>query len=277
MKNVECSIVDVQTNSLPKLPDIEPKPIQPIVRPQIGLNGTDVVPTPPKLPTSPFNPPKTATTTPTGTPTTPPRTTTGGCFVEGTIVTLANGAKIAIEEVVVGMEVLTWNEQSGQREAGIVTDLVRPISSDIISIELDNDSIECTTDHPLFVVGKGWASYNPIKTKEVHKMEVAELVDGDLVLNSSDETVVIHSIDPIIILEPIQTYNLTIEGNHTYYANGILVHNKLDSSTPGSGVSTSGGGGSTIYDPESATQYGGMPVRGGSTGGGPNRVSTSRD
>jgi hypothetical protein len=162
-----------------------------------------------------------------------PTPAAGGCFVEGTIVTLANGARIAIEEVVVGMEVLTWNEETGQQEAGIVKDLIRPISSDIISIDLGDETIECTTDHPLFVIGKGWASYNPIKTKEVHKMEVAELVDGDLVLNSSDETVSINSISPIMTLVPIQTYNLSIEGNHTYYANGILVHNKMDSSNIG--------------------------------------------
>jgi hypothetical protein len=162
-----------------------------------------------------------------------PTPSAGGCFVEGTFVTLANGAKIVIEEVVKGMEVLTWNEESGQQEAGVVTDLIRPISSDIISIDLGNESIECTTDHPIFVIGKGWSSYNPIKTKEIHKMVVAELVDGDLVLNSSDETVSINTISPIMTLIPIQTYNLSIEGNHTYYANGILVHNKMDSSTIG--------------------------------------------
>jgi hypothetical protein len=287
IKNENCSVVDVQTNSLPKLPDVEPKPIQPIVRPQIGLNENDAVPSTPKLPTSPYEPPKTVTSTPTGTPVIPPKTisttstptttttsTGGGCFVEGTLVTLANGAKIAIEEVVIGMEVLTWNEESGQQEAGIVTDLIRPMSSDIISIDLGNESIECTTEHPLFVIGKGWSAYNPIKAKQIHKMEVAELVDGDLVLNSSDETVSINSISPIMTLVPIQTYNLSIEGNHTYYANGILVHNKLDSS--GIGGYSGGSGGAIPFDDKTANNHT-MPMRGGSTGGGPNRVSTSRD
>ena len=222
--------------------------------------------TPPVVTTTPT--PHVVTTTPSST------TSTGGCFVEGTLVTLANGAKIAIEEVVTGMEVLTWNEQSGQQEAGIVTDLIRPISSDIISIELNNESIECTTDHPLFVVGKGWASYNPVKTKEVHQMEVAELVDGDLVLNTSDEAVAIYSISPIITLVPIQTYNLTIEGNHTYYANGILVHNKL--ATPVSNGGSGAGGGVSMPGGEldnQQQQYGGMPVRGGSTSGGPRNTT----
>lgn len=206
-----CNHVDISETAPVPVPPIKTTP--PVV----------IVQTPPVVTVTP-TPPRVTTT---------PTTSTGGCFIEGTLVTLANGAKIAIEEVVVGMEVLTWNEENGQQEAGIVTDLIRPISSDIISIDFGNESIECTADHPLFIIGKGWASYNPAKTKEVHKMEVAELVYGDLVLNTSDETIVINSISPIMTLVPIQTYNLSIEGNHTYYANGILVHNKMDSSMIG--------------------------------------------
>lgn len=195
---------------------------------------TTTVETPPVVATP--KPPIVVTQPPKQTVTPQPTSTGGGCFVEGTLVTLANGAKIVIEEVVKGMEVLTWNEENGQQEVGIVTDLIRPMSSDIITIDLGDDTIECTTDHPIFVVGKGWASFNPMKTKEVHKMEVAELVDGDLVLDSSDQTLVIHSISPLMTLVPIQTYNLTIDGNHTYYANNVLVHNKLYSGGGGGGV-----------------------------------------
>jgi len=73
-------------------------------------------------------------------------------------------------------------------------------------------------------------------------MQVHKLEEGDLLLNSNNETVSIHSITPINVLVPIQTYNLSIEGNHTYYANDILVHNKLAPSTETTGYSVMGSG-----------------------------------
>jgi hypothetical protein len=63
-------------------------------------------------------------------------------------------------------------------------------------------------------------------------------------------------------LVPIQTYNLTIEGNHTYYANGILVHNKL--ATPPSTTSGGGGGGQfggTEISNYNGTTFGDGPTR----------------
>jgi len=150
-----------------------------------------------------------------------------GCFVEGTLVTLANGTRLAIEEITNQMEVLTWNEDTGKQESGVVISLIRPISSNIISIEYGDEIIECTAEHPFFVVGKGWASFNTQLTEVHHKMKVSKLEEGDLVLNSSNEAIPINSIIPINVSVPIQTYNLSIEGNHTYYANDILVHNKL--------------------------------------------------
>jgi hypothetical protein len=162
-----------------------------------------------------------------------PMPTNTGCFVEGTYVTLASGARLVIEEITKGMEVLTWNEDTEQQEVGVVENLIRPMSSNIISMEINGDFIECTADHPFFVIGKGWCSYDNVLTEINHKIRVSKLEVGDLVLNSSDETVAINSITPINVLIPIQTYNLSISGNHTYYANDILVHNKT---APNSGV-----------------------------------------
>jgi hypothetical protein len=196
--------------------------------------------------TSPTPKPKISTSNPASSTTmagtqivVPQPSTNSGCFVEGTYVTLANGARLVIEEITKGMEVLTWNEDTGKQEVGIVENLIRPISSNIISIETDDDFIECTADHPFFVIGKGWASYDTVLTELNHKIKVSKLEVGDLVLNSSDETIIVNSIIPINVLVPIQTYNLSISGNHTYYANDILVHNKLASNTAASNTVTS--------------------------------------
>jgi hypothetical protein len=200
-------------------------------------NTLDISSTSPKpKPAIPKNSPASSTTAAGTQVVVPQPSTNAGCFVEGTMVTLANGTKLAIEEIITQMEILTWNEATGKQEVGIVTDLIRPISSNIIVIEYGDDMIECTTEHPFFVIGKGWASYDPTSSDIHHNLQVQKLEIGDLILNSSNETISINSIMPINVLIPIQTYNLTIEGNHTYYANDILVHNKTaanpDASNP---------------------------------------------
>ena len=193
-----------------------------------ACNTLDISSTAPKpKPFIPKNTPATSTTVAGTRVVVPQPSTNTGCFVEGTYVTLANGNRLVIEEITKGMEVLTWNEDTGKQEVGIVDELIRPMSSNIISIESDIDSIECTADHPFFVIGKGWCSYDVVLTELNHKIRVNKLEEGDMVLNSSNETVIINTISPINVLVPIQTYNLSIDGNHTYYANDILVHNKL--------------------------------------------------
>ena len=89
-----------------------------------------------------------------------------------------------------------------------------------------------TFDHPYLVKNKGWCSYKPSLTKETYSMDVGQLEVGDIcyVLNpvrgrSPFTEVKIVSIEEKN--EETQTYNLaSVENNHNYLANGVLVHNK---------------------------------------------------
>jgi hypothetical protein len=65
---------------------------------------------------------------------------------------------------------------------------------------------------------------------ELHELEVAQLTEGDIALNEFDEQITIEGITEIDYKKWVKVYNLEIEDNHTYYANGILVHNKIASS-----------------------------------------------
>lgn len=151
----------------------------------------------------------------------------GGCFIEGTQITLSNGDIINIEDVTVGMELLTMNEKTGQLESGSVKNLIRPIVSSIIAIELENGNIINSTDeHPYYTYKKGWASFNPVKSMTIHNMDVLELLSEDSLIDKKGTPIRIKSISQ---LDPeIQTvYNFEISGNNNYFANGVLVHNKL--------------------------------------------------
>lgn len=137
-----------------------------------------------------------------------------GCFIAGTEITLADGDVKNIENVVIGEEVLTYNEESGKQESGVVGDLKQHEVTSVIRLTLDNEKITITTqEHPFFVEGKGW-----VKAGELQPLDVCKKVDGSESLISTVE-----------VLEETHTvYNLlSVSENHNFYANGILVHNKL--------------------------------------------------
>ena len=135
------------------------------------------------------------------------------CFVAGTKISMEDGSTKNIEDVKVSDSVLTYNEESGEQETGVVGDLKQHEVNQVIRLTLDNENIIITTEeHPFFVEGKGW-----VKAGELESLDVCKKVDGSESLISTVE-----------VLEETHTvYNLlSVSENHNFYANGILVHNK---------------------------------------------------
>jgi len=165
------------------------------------------------------------------TPYTPPKSTTSGCFAAGTEITLIDNSVIAIEKIKEGQVILTYNEQTGNREPGVVKALFTPIKNNLVLLSLSNGvRIKCTTEHPIWAINKGWSSIDPLNSKKLHDIDSLQLMAGDILTNKEGKEVVLESVE--ILSESLQdVYNLGIEGNHTYYANGILVHNKTASAT----------------------------------------------
>ena len=129
------------------------------------------------------------------------------------------------------MEILTYNEDYEENEIGIVKSLIQPSASNFILLDFaDGTSIQCTPEHPFWIIDKGWSSFYPTSSMELHDLEVALLTEGDVALNEFDEPVIIEGITEVNYKKPVKVYNLEIEDNHTYYANGILVHNKIAAS-----------------------------------------------
>ena len=52
-----------------------------------------------------------------------------------------------------------------------------------------------------------------------------QILENDILLTIDNKEVIVDKITELIT-KKVTTYNLEILGNHTYYANGILVHNK---------------------------------------------------
>jgi hypothetical protein len=151
----------------------------------------------------------------------------GGCFVSGTLVTLSNGESLNIEDVKEGDMVITYNIEKNIQEIGKVKSLISLKKNDIVSIKLSNSTnVECTSEHPFWVVNKGWSSISPEKSLLYHDMNIEKMTVGDILLTDSNIGVIVDDIKELKN-ETINVYNLQIEGHHNYYANGILVHNKM--------------------------------------------------
>jgi hypothetical protein len=142
------------------------------------------------------------------------------CFVEDTRVTLSDGSTKYIRDIVVGDRLLG--------EAGSVNTVIgieQPSLGDRLLYAINGGEPFVTSEHP-FMTTDGWKSIDPSATRE----ENAELTAGKLVVG--DTLVTEHGNILITSIvghngNPEQTlYNLLLDGGHTYYANGFLVHNK---------------------------------------------------
>lgn len=185
----------------------------------------------------------------------------GFCFVAGTQVTMANNEWKAIEDVVVGDIVLSIDEDTKEIVESKVTGILSPKHDDLVMIKMENDdfNVECTHDHPFYVQGKGWSSFKPELTITRYGdtfEEVAQLEAGDEILvdpftyTNKIEGVETSNLDFLEVKElidttrekPIDTYIIEVENTSTFFANGLMTHNKGPSLGSGEAVMISGSG-----------------------------------
>jgi len=150
------------------------------------------------------------------------------CFPAGTQITMADGTTKNIEDVIEGDEVLSYNEKTLQNEVKKVIGTKQPVHSDLVKYHLSNDTeLTCTFDHPVYVNGSDLSSFIPEWTNKRYDLDkkVDKIKVGDLLTLTTNSQVAVKEIE---VLDPVdtQTYIITVEDNHNFFANGVLVHNK---------------------------------------------------
>ena len=148
------------------------------------------------------------------------------CFAKETKILLSDSTLKNIEEIKVGEKILNVNTDGFTLQQDEVLQIDSVVHDEIIELKLDNQSkIYSTTDHPYYIVGKGWCSFKPLETFEKYAIETKMLLAGDKCLtyiNGKLLTATIVSIRPIN--KKIMTYNISeLTHNSHYFANGILV------------------------------------------------------
>jgi hypothetical protein len=150
------------------------------------------------------------------------------CFVKGSLVTLADGSRIAIEDVAVGDFVLG---QGGSNKvvAHDRPQLIIPDVRDGTLYGINGSEKFITSEHPV-MTKDGWKAIDQENAKKfephLSKILVGNLTVGDLLVKEGGELMLVTSIDKYTDQPQQQLYNLMLNGDHTYYVNEMLVHNK---------------------------------------------------
>lgn len=130
---------------------------------------------------------------------------TGGCFLAGTLVATPHG-ETPIEALRVGDQIVS-ETPAGKRVQARVARTYHVIQTEYYVI---NGRISVTGTHPFYVNGQ-W-------------VPVSKLAVGDVMSGEAGGPVVIDSIEKADF--GVRVYNIAVDGPHTFFADGILVHNK---------------------------------------------------
>ena len=178
------------------------------------------------------------------------------CFTPDTKLTLTDGTQKEIQELAIGDELLSMrmpNAQTEEEHPIIASDVAYAdycivelgeselVSAKIINMFFDfaetyfliNGEIKVTGEHPFFVkVPEGF--YLPTKGQSSEEFWAWEYVRnlevGQIMYDKDMNEVSIDSIEEIE--EEIEIVNIDVDTNNTYFAEGILVHNKGSSTSP---------------------------------------------
>jgi phage terminase large subunit-like protein len=136
------------------------------------------------------------------------------CLIGSTNVLMADGTNKPIKDVMQDDYVMT---RKGSRR--VIASALTNYNAEVYSLTvMGGQTIAATADHPVFVIGKGFVPL--FETKIGDQVCVITAADANAPLVSTTKIV---SVEKLANCEPV--YDLAIEGEPEFFANGILVHN----------------------------------------------------
>ena len=127
----------------------------------------------------------------------------GGCFLAGTKITMSDGTEKNIEDIQIGDYVISYNLEKGRYEKAKVARTFE--HKGVPHYLVINKVLRVTPNHPIYSEGR-WVRADSLK-------------EGDKLFIGWVETIE-------KVYGSATVYNLEVEKNHNYFAEGVLVHNK---------------------------------------------------
>ena len=148
------------------------------------------------------------------------------CFIGSTFISMKDGSKVAIKDIEISDEVISFNEIVGENQSNKVKRIITKIANSLVKYTITGGIvIESTEDHPIYVNGLTIASNAPLETISKYKFEFVKQIEvGDAVNLINNTIAYIESIE--VTLSNERVYTLEVDNNHNYFANDVLVHNK---------------------------------------------------
>ena len=150
------------------------------------------------------------------------------CFTANTLVTMADGTEKTISSIKVGEKVKSEIGESTVLEIQIHDE------GDYEVYSINGSKPFVTEEHPFKTID-GWKAIDPFLTFEKHQISSNALNLQDIVYKI-DGKEVINSIEMGSVKYP-KVYNLSLDNEHVYYANGYLVHNNKGAGNSASSLS----------------------------------------
>ena len=90
-----------------------------------------------------------------------------------------------------------------------------------VHIKVNGETITCTTEHPFYIIDKGWVSANKLSI-------------GDKVEQMGRSDAIVETIEYEKLEKPVSVYNFEVEEFHTYFVSEsyALVHNDCNPDKP---------------------------------------------
>jgi hypothetical protein len=133
------------------------------------------------------------------------------CFVAGTPIATPSGEK-RIEDIQIGDTVVTFDHDTDSEVLAAVSNTIVSDAEELFRIDVGDVSLQVTGEHPFWV--EGLQDYVPVRDLSVG--DVVKLLGGD--------SGTVRDIQQFQSSQPV--YNITVDGQHNYFAAGVLVHNK---------------------------------------------------
>ena len=141
------------------------------------------------------------------------------CLTGDTLIQTRKGFMRLDNEAILGQDVLSYNEVSQKWEYRKVLRWLERGEKPTLLIQTNQGFIQCTENH-LIGTEQGWIKAGNVK----EGMKILSPVTA-AVVHQFTSTVQMATIESVSLAGTQNVYDIEVEGNHNFVANGLLVHN----------------------------------------------------